>query len=374
MASASARPSGIRFVALGAAVGLSVVEAAGVIVNNAAHGGAQDWRVFVNAGARAGTPALLHPVNPTDVFAYTPGFAWLLLPFAHVPRDAGFWIDVVLMLVCAIAAALIAARTDGLGRTAALVLALGWTPVLNAVAVGQNATLGLLLAVVTIAGFVRGSTLMTAVPLGLLLYKPTYALPLFAVLAVRGRLRAFALAALGGVLWYVASVAATGGDWRWPFDWTAMVAHYGSADFAYNAVKATSLPALLVRVGMPLWLIALAVAAAFGAVLLALRRVDLIEAGSAACIAGLALSPHAWPYDAALAYPMIALAWVRLPPRLQTPAAVVFAVAGPAFLFSSIFGFNPQALVVVGGTIAWLIVRMRRPAEPATVRQTPRER
>ncbi len=374
MASASARASRIRFIALGAALGLSAIEAVGVVVNNASRGGAQDWRVFVDAGARAGTSALLHPSETTDAFAYPPGFAWMLVGFAHIPRETGFWIDIVLMLGCAVAAALIAARVYGLGPGTALALAFGWTPVLNAVAVGQNATLGLLLALLTIAGMLRGSTLLTALPLGFLLYKPTYALPLFVVLAVRGRLRAFALGAVGGALWYVASVTATGGDWRWPSEWAGMVVRYSSADFAYNAVKATSLPALLLRVGMPLWLIALVVAAVLGAALVALRRVDLLEAASAACIAGVALSPHAWPYDAALAYPMIALAWSRLPPREQTFEALTLAVVGPAFLFSSLFGLNPQAIVVVGGTIAWLIVRLRQPGEPVRVGQTPRAR
>jgi len=367
---ASAGASRIRFIALGAALGLSLIEAVGVVVNNASHGGAQDWRVFVDAGARAGTTALLHPSEATDAFAYPPGFAWALVPFAHLPRETGFWIDLVLMLVCAVAAALIAARINGLGRTTALILAFGWTPVLNAIAVGQNATLGLLLAMLTIAGIVRGATLMTAVPLGLLLYKPTYALPLFALLAVRGRLRALGLAALGGALWYLASVTATGGNWNWPTDWAAMFARYSGSDFAYNAAKATSLPALLLRAGTPLWAVAVAAALLLGVVLVALRRVDLLEAGSAACIAGVALSPHAWPYDAALAFPMIALAWVRLSPRPQTAAAVIFALAGPSFLFSSMFGFNPQALVVDGGTIAWLIVRLWRPAPPPATVQT----
>ena len=139
MASASARASRIRFIALGAALGLSAIEAVGVVVNNASRGGAQDWRVFVDAGARAGTSALLHPSETTDAFAYPPGFAWMLVGFAHIPRETGFWIDIVLMLGCAVAAALIAARVYGLGPGTALALAFGWTPVLNAVAVGQNA-------------------------------------------------------------------------------------------------------------------------------------------------------------------------------------------------------------------------------------------
>jgi hypothetical protein len=52
---------------------------------------------------------------------------------------------------------------------------------------------------------------------------------------------------------------------------------------------------------------------------------------------------------------------MRLPLRLGTIEAIVIAVTGPLFLFSSLIGINPQAVVVIGGTIAWVIIR-RRPA------------
>ena len=101
------------------------------------------------------------------------------------------------------------------------------------------------------------------------------------------------------------------------------------------------------------------------------RRIGRVGAHSV-CIAGVALSPHAWPYDAALAFPMIALAWVRLPPQPRTVAVIIFALAGPAVLFSALWGFNPEAIVVVGGTIAWLIVRLRsRATSFAAVRTQP---
>jgi hypothetical protein len=355
----SVRASRISFVALGVAVGLSALEAAGVAVNNEKYGGPQDWRVFADAGARAGTPALLHPHEPTDIFVYPSGFAWAYAPFAHLPYHVSFAIDVLVMLACAVAAAVIVVRLYAIRAPLALALTFGWTPVLNAVAVGQNATLGLLLSLLTVSGFVRGSTLGTAIPLGLLLYKPTYALPLLALLVVRPRPRALAIVALCAAFWYLAGVAATGGDWRWPADWIALLVRYSGADFAFNAVKATSVPALLLRAHAPLWSIALVVAAMAAAVLVALRRVDALEAGSAACIAGVALSPHAWPYDAALAFPMIALAWARLPLEQRTAATIIFAFAGPAVLFSALWGFNPEAIIVVGGTVVWLLVRLR---------------
>jgi hypothetical protein len=357
----SARRSDVRFLVLAVALGLSLIEAAGVVITNAPRGGSQDWHVFVDAGTRAGTPALLHPQHAGDVFAYLPGYAWIFVPFAHLPWTAGVWIGTLLMLACGLVAATIAARVYGIATNDALLLTFAWTPVLNAIAIAQNATLGLLMALLAIFGLTRGSLLLTALPIGALLYKPTYALPLVALLVVRGRARALAIVAACAALWYVISAAATGGDWRWPADYAEMIARYSGADFAFNAVKATSMPAVLIRWGAPVWTIVLASLVLLVAVLVTLRRVDACEAGSAACLAGLALSPHAWPYDAALAIPMIVLAWTRLPPRETTIEAIVLALTGPLFLVSSLIGINPQAVVVIGGTIAWLIVR-RTPA------------
>jgi hypothetical protein len=356
-----ARASAVRSIALGIALGLSLIEAAGVVITNAPRGGSQDWHVFVDAGRRAGTSALLHPQHAGDVFAYLPGYAWIFVPFAHLPWTAGVWIGTLLILACALVAATIAARVYDITPANSLLLTFAWTPVLNAIAIAQNATLGLLLALLAILGLTRGSVLLTALPVGALLYKPTYALPLIALLVVRGRARALAIVAACAGLWYVLSAAATGGDWRWPGDYAETIARYSGADFAFNAVKATSIPAVLIRWGTPVWTIVIVSVVLLVAVLVTLRHVDACEAGSAACLAGLALSPHAWPYDAALALPMIVLAWTRLPLRETTIEAVVLAVTGPLFLLSSLIGINPQAVVVIGGTIAWLIVR-RTPA------------
>jgi hypothetical protein len=356
-----ARASAVRSIALGIALGLSVIEAVGVVVTNAPRGGSQDWHVFVDAGMRAGTPTLLHPEHAGDTFAYLPGYAWILVPLAHLPLTVSVVIGTLLMLACGIVSAVIAARVYGTSAINALVLTFAWTPVLNAIAIAQNATLGLVLALLAILGLMRASTLLTALPIGILLFKPTYALPLIALLIVRVRVRALGIVAACGAVWYLASVTATGGNWRWPVDYAEMIARYSGADFAFNAVKATSMPAVLIRWGAPMWAIVLASLVLLIAVLAKLRQVDACEAGSAVCLAGLALSPHAWPYDAALATPMIVLAWTRLPLRLTAIEAVVIAVTGPLFLLSSLIGINPQAVVVIGGTIAWLIVR-RTPA------------
>ena len=320
--------------------------------------GAGDWRVFVAAGSLAGTPALLDPPEAWQSFFYLPGTAYVLAPFARLPLALSFAINGGFMLACAAAAGMVAARTYALPRTTAVAAFALWSPVVYAAAIiGQNAPLGLLLAQLSIAGMTTRSVALTAIPIGLLLYKPTYALPLIAVLVLRARLRETAVVGAFAALWYALSVAATGGDWGWPSAWAHLLARFAAGDFAVNAPFAISVPALLLRAGSGLGLAAGVAVVVTLAAATVLRRVRAVEAGSAACLVGLALSPHAWAYDAVLALPMIGYTAAALDEPNRTRFLLALALAAPLFFVSRPLGFDPLALIVVGGTVAWLAIR-----------------
>jgi hypothetical protein len=321
------------------------------------HGGG-DWRVFVAAGSLAGTPALLDPPQAWQSFFYLPGAAWALTPFARMPLAASFALDAALMLACAAAAGVVAARTYGLSlATGAATFAL-WSPVVYAAAIiGQNAPLGLFLAQLAIAGVATRSVALTAVPIGLLLYKPTYAVPFVALLVVRSRLRELAIVGAIGAGWYAAGVAATGGTWDWPSAWLRLIARYAAGDFAVNAPFAVSLPGVLVHAGAGAATVAGTTVVAAVCCAIALRRAGGAEAASAACLAGVALSPHAWAYDAVLALPMIAYTAGRFEGPARLRLLLVTALVGPLFFLSPWLQFDPLALLVVGGTLAWLVHR-----------------
>jgi len=326
------------------------------------HGGG-DWRVFVSAGARAGTPALLDPPEAWQSFFYLPAVAWAFAPFAHAPLAVSFALDAVLMIACAALAGIVAARTYGLGwKTIAAAYVL-WPPAVYAAAiVGQNAPVGLLLAQLAIAGIAARSVALTAVPIGLLLYKPTYAIPFVVLLLARGRLRELAVVCAIGAGWYGASVAATGGQWDWPAASLQLIVRFAAGDLSVNGPFAVSLPALLVRAGTDAGVVVAVVALVAALCLAALRRAGEVEAASAACLAGLALSPHAWAYDAVLALPMIAYAASRLAEPARTCLLFALWLIAPLFFLSASFGFDPLAPVIIGGTLAWLVSRLRRPA------------
>jgi Glycosyltransferase family 87 len=336
------------------------------------HGGG-DWRVFVSAGSLAGTRALLDPPEAWQAFFYLPGAAWALVPFARIPLALSFALDAVLMLACAAAAGLVAARTFR-ARPAEIAAAFAlWPPVVYAAAVcGQNAPLGLLLAQLAIAGVAARSAFATAAPIGLLLYKPTYALPFVVFLVVRRRLRELAIVAGFAAAWYALSVAATGGSWAWPLAYLRLVGRFAAGDFSVNAPLAVSLPGVLLHAGAPAVAVAAAVALVAAACIAALRRVPATEAACAACLAGLALSPHAWAYDAVLALPMAAYVASRLGERARTRFLLALALIAPLFFVSPLLGFDPLALLTVGGALAWLAVRLLNP--PAVLRVPVSER
>jgi hypothetical protein len=74
-------------------------------------------------------------------------------------------------------------------------------------------------------------------------------------------------------------------------------------------------------------------------------------------LVGLAASPHAWPYDAAVALPAAFWVMTEVAEPWRTRIIVgAFAVA-PLWLASNVIHFDLLALVIVGAAIVWLVGR-----------------
>lgn len=338
-------------------IGLALIGLAQIV--HSAQFGFWDWPTFAFAAAHAGTPGLLQPRALEDAFVYLPGAAWAFAPLRDAPLAVGFSVNAVLMLGAVVAAAFTARRIYALSVPIALALILAWAPTTYAFVIGQNGPIGLLLVLLSLLGFVRGGVALTAVPLVLLLYKPTFALPLIGLLLLRRRARELAVVALGAVGWYLASVAATGGDWAWPNTLARLEHAFFALDFAHNHVKAIGLTTILLRFGIPNAAVAVIAALVVAASIPLLLRAPDREAYAAASLLGLVVSPHAWGYDGILALPMIFLAvtTVREPERTWLVCAA-YALA-PFLIFSHEIGFDPLAIVVIGGFIAWYAVRSK---------------
>ncbi len=347
--------------------------------------GFHDWPAFWSAGTVVGTSDLVDGARliawqtahglAIGVFPYLPAAALVLWPFAHLPLDVSFWLHAALMLASALLAARIAARVFGLPLWLAVVSTLGWAPLTAAIVIGQNTPLALLLAMVAIEGLVLSEparsaggeqarrppgSLRAGLGTAFLLYKPTLALPLIGLFVLRRRWIALAVVAASLPLWYLGGVIAAGGDLGWPAVWVNTIRSYLADDAAHNIDKAISLPGVMAR--LP---VSSTVALLAGLVLVVLAiprliRAPIREAAAGACLVGLAASPHAWGYDAALMLPAV---WWALGGGLTEPWRTRLIVAAyllvPFWLISAQTQISTVAIVVIGGAVVWLSGRWR---------------
>lgn len=314
-----------------------------------------DWRAFALSGIRVGSSALLHPSELWQAFLYPPAAAYAIAPFARLPAGVGYAVTAGCMVICAAGSAFVAARTYGFHTATAIVFVFAWWPTLyGTLVVAQNATFGLLCTVLAITGMATGSVVLTALSVGVLLYKPMYALPFIWVLVVRGRIRELALVAALGCGWYLASVPAAGGDWAWPRTLAQLIATYAESDFQMNSMLSIGLPGTLHRFGIGPVAIAFIAAFAAGIATYRLSKVDALEAGTAASLLGLALSPHAWGYDAALVMPALFFVAARVREPTRTRLFIAAYGLAPTLLLTPMLCFDPLLIVVVGGSLAWI--------------------
>ena len=194
--------------------------------------------------------------------------------------------------------------------------------------------------------------------MGLLLYKPTLALPLLGLMLLRRRWRALGIAAVAAGGWYLAGVAAAAGDWAWPRHWLAVLGDYYAVDTAGNVVRTISIPGLLQGHGVPgiaVWAIGLVV------VVLAIPRLlrsPIAEAGAGACLVGLAVSPHALNYEGALMLPILMWSLGAGAGGLAEPArtrllVAAFAVA-PEYLVSETIGVSSLVIITAVAAVIWI--------------------
>jgi hypothetical protein len=337
-----------------------------VPIDTALVNGGSDWPAFWAAGATVGTPDLVDPARHIAWQAahgvvqvdwpYPPAVAYLFAPFAPLPIWLGFVIHAAIMLGLVAVAGLLAARAFDLPTNVALLAAFAWTPCTAGAVMGQNAPLAVVLALWAIDALRRDRQLEVGLACGLLMYKPTLALPLIGLLVLRWQWRALAAAAGVVAAGYLLSVPAAAGDWGWPAAWWAGLQPWLANDLAGNADKAVSIPGLLGRVPhIPSWLPDLCAAAVVVASLRGLRRAPIVEAGAAACLLAVAIGPRVWGYEAGLLLPILVWAIAGgLTEPWRTRLVFLAIPMGLFWLVSAYTIVSGVAVVVVAATAMWL--------------------
>lgn len=318
-----------------------------------------DWHVFRDAGAAAGTAHVFQ-----SRFVYMPGAAWFLTPFAHLSLQAGFIVNAISMVAASVAVGVLASRIYRLPASFAILCAFAWVPMMISVVIGQNAPLALLFVMVAIYGLARDRPIIAGAAIGVLLYKPTYALPFIALFLIRRQWRALAVATLCAAVWYGLSAAAAGWDWNWPIGYVHELSRYAGPDFASNAVKAVSLPGLLMRFGVPATIAGAIGVVGFLACAPLLSRVNQLEAASITSMLALTFSPHAWYYDAVLVLPTLYFVMAAVREPLRSRIIVASYAIAPLLLVAGYIGVDPLAIVVLAAPIVWCATVMSRLEEP----------
>ena len=326
-----------------------------------------DFSAFWDAGGTVGSQTLTNPqlhvawqvahgVPQDGWWRYPPAFAYAYWPASLLPMGVGFVLNMILMLALVAVSGVLLARIFSLPGEFAVRLTFAWTPMVAAANMGQNTPVCFVLALWAIDALRRDRSVEAGTAIGLMLYKPTLALPLVGLLLLRRSWRAAFVAGLAAVAWYVVSVPASGGDWLWPAAWLDGLRSAAPSEFATNADKAVSIPGLLVRIpDLPAWL----PYAAGGLIVLAslrgLVRAPLVEAASAACLIGIVAGPRVWSYEAGLMLPILGWAIaVGLSEPWRTRVVFFAPLGSILWMVSPITRISGVAVIVCVAAILWL--------------------
>ena len=337
-----------------------------------------DFDSFYGAGLFAFTPRLVDLTSilnyqaahglPLTPFLYPPGFALLYVPFTWLPFDLAAALHVLLQGVALLCAAMLGARVYGIPARWATLGVLAWSPAVAGVVSGQNSAVVLLLAMIAAGSLGTGRWRIAGLAIGAAVYRPQFGLPLGALAAWRGALRAAGVALAVVAAQYLLGVVATGGAWDWPARWVATVGVETAEDFQSVGWQALSLPGLLGRISIggsaegsllgPALLGYAVGAAVILASLRPMRAWDAPRATALLCALALFAGPRGWSYDGTLLLPAVAVLareasesgwpWQR---RWLLAGAYGVALAWP---LGGFIGINPEALLVLLAPFALL--------------------
>lgn len=300
----------------------------------------------------------LFPENDDDGFltwAYPPHVAVLYRPLAELSYRPSYAVHTVLMVAAFVVAVRLARPlVPWLGRALlpAVALGLAFWPMFRGVGAGQNTALTLLLLVGAWRASAAGRDGLAGVLLGLLLFKPQFALLAVALWGIAGRWRSVvAFAGVAAATWaFTAAFAGAGWVSRWLDDLRAYDAtedvnaenHVSLSEAAHAAFE-------LSAVG---WVAAVAIGGATAWRWWRRRELDV----SLAVPAILLCAAHAVFYDVGL----LLLSAAVLLPVAPVATAVLYA-AGFVEPLKEPLGWNPLVLVLLG----WWAVNWQR-RQPST--------
>lgn len=210
-----------------------------------------DYPAFYAAGqiiADGKADSLYSPVQQRDyqkpllgdqsgflLFAYPPQFAIAYAPLSQLPFRISYAVHTLLMVAAlALACVLIQRIYPKLIEKSELLFFLALTayPILRSIMGAQNTALSLLLIVLIWYKVLHNKHYQAGLFLGLLFFKPQFALPLSGLFLLSGRWRVWVSAGVTAAVLFAASTALIGTGWI--ADWLDLVRTFSSLDVQVN--------------------------------------------------------------------------------------------------------------------------------------------
>lgn len=294
-----------------------------------------------------------------------PGLAVVLAPLTSMPYLGAFAVwDAAMAAAAAVGLAALVRSTpqlpeDTASRLAIVALVVGYSPMLLTITGGQNTPLTFGLLALAWVGVTGRTWWLSGLAVGLLTYKPQYAVVAGLWLLATREWRALGLAGVLGLLHALLGAAVCG--WDWPVAFLRAARAYGLAEAAeaqpnhFSWVRAAqwALPAPLgAIVG---WVGGALVVARSGWIA---ARAPGSRVGLAALFtAGLLASPHLQYYDAGVLVIPVMAGLAHRPPGTATRLLIGAAwLAWPAWKLAPELGFQPLTAILVA--LWWWLDRL----------------
>lgn len=174
-------------------------------------------------------------------FAYPPHFALLYAPLSQLPFRLSYALHTLAMIAAlALACLLIQRIYPHLITSPYLLFFLAFTayPIFRSVIGGQNTALSILLIVACWYKVVNNKHYQAGLYLGLLLFKPQFAVPLAGLFFLSGRWRVWLSAGATGIVLCAINTALSGPAWF--VDWFDLIAAFSGADARTNFAELVS--------------------------------------------------------------------------------------------------------------------------------------
>jgi hypothetical protein len=190
---------------------------------------------------RAYQKEVLGTENGVLPFAYPPHFALAYVPLSELPFRLSYAVHTLAMVAAlALACLLIQRIYPELFKSSYLLFFVAFTafPILSSVSGGQNTALSILLIVACWYKVLHNKHYQAGVYLGLLLFKPQFALPLAGLFLLSGRWRVWVSAGATGVVLYGINTALLGPAWF--IDWFEFAGAFAGADARFSFAELVS--------------------------------------------------------------------------------------------------------------------------------------